>query len=101
MYLEDGEDGEAFVNKPMKEFKEVTVERIKDKMYLIAGEREVFILNDGTSYSRKLSTEELEELGIHIMWTSKVNLIYIFKFQIAVFGYLAPQCPKFSIFLLG
>ena len=35
-----------------QEFKEVTVERINESFYLICGENEVFILNDGDYYSR-------------------------------------------------
>ena len=72
----DGEGGAAgaYVNKPTKEFSEVSVEVISEKLFLITGEDQVFILNDGTSYSRQLSLPEIKELEIHILWNQKVVL---------------------------
>ena len=57
----------------MKDFSENTVEDVNGQLYLITGEKEIFILNEEHTYSRKLSQQEIEELAIHISWNSKVR----------------------------
>ena len=57
----------------MKDFSENTVEDVNGQLYLITGEKEIFILNEEHTYSRKLSQQEIEELAIHISWNSKVE----------------------------
>ena len=59
--------------KTFKEFTEITVEMIDDKYFLIAEEEDVFILNDGSTYSRKLNKQEIDDLDMNIVWNSKVR----------------------------
>ena len=60
-----------------REYKEITVEKIDGSFYLICGLNDVFILNDGGSYSRRLDSEEIANLPLQIIWNCKVCIIDI------------------------
>ena len=60
--------GDQVEAKPFIELQQNSVYKSGDKLFFVCSEKDVFILNDGSDYSRQLTDEEIEALNFKIVW---------------------------------
>ena len=61
--------------KPVMEIKKPCLEMIDKKFYWIAGQEEVFLLNNGNTFAYKMSPEEIGEMSVELVYAGQGNPI--------------------------
>ena len=71
--MKERHESENFTNanKPIMELSDVDVLDLEDKLYLVAGRSQIFLLGEenDVEWARKLTAPEIESLPVDIFWS--------------------------------